>query len=385
MTVPYRRPTRRRIGRIVTAAITGFTVLAAAAISWPALAEPSGDLQLGLTHTERSIDSWGAPDSIANAKQILADIGPLQNQHLMGWGTENPWPDPESTDRNWETLDARIGLVRETGGTAVITLCTAPGWMKPGGGRDEDDNGEDDMDWEMEAPVAPEHYDDFAQLAAETAQRYKDVKYFQIWNEFKGFWNDASNHWDYEGFTTFYNTVYEAVKEVRPDAVIGGPYAPMVTYQDGGSHPSPVGGEWGVLDHRVLDAIEYWLDNNVGADFFTLDGAAQTSDGRWYPTTTDQVTDKFQTITDWVAERTDLPIWWSEFYVELRADSNASTPEMIEAALVGMEQGGADVALWWQPECSATGSFPCLWTSVQQPGGGQPTRFTTIAQSYAGY
>lgn len=374
---------RRRLARAGIAGAVGATVLAAAALSGNAIAESATDLQLGLTHTERSIDDWGDADAVADAKDILTDLGPLQNQHLMGWGALNPWPNPESAEREWDSLDARIDLIRDTGGTAVITLCTSPGWMKPGGGRDDDDDGEDDMDWEMEAPVAPEHFDDFAQLAAETAQRYDDVQHFQIWNEFKGFWNEDENRWDYEGFTTFYNTVYEAVKEVRPDAIIGGPYAPMVTHVDG-SHPSDVSGEWGTLDQRVLDAIEYWLDNNAGADFFTLDGAAHSSDGDWYPTTPEHVTDKFQTVTEWVAERTDLPIWWSEFYVDLQPNDNGSTPEMIDAALTGMSDGGASVALWWQPECSIPQSFPCLWTSVQQPGGGQPTEYTELAYRHSG-
>ncbi|HIW61012.1 MAG TPA: hypothetical protein H9881_01010 [Candidatus Stackebrandtia excrementipullorum] len=374
---------RRRRSRAGMAGITAATVLTAAAVSWPALAESTADFQLGITHTERSIDAWGDTESIADAKTILAELGPLQNQHLMGWGAVNPWPDPLSDQREWDGLDARIKTIDDTGGTAVITLATAPGWMKPGGGRDDDDNGEDDMDWEMESPVAPEHFDDFAKLAAETAQRYDDVQYFQIWNEFKGFWNDDKNRWDYEGFTRFYNTVYDAVKEVRPDASVGGPYAPMVTYTNG-AHPSDLGGEWGTVDQRALDAIQYWLDNKTGADFFTLSGTAHSSDGHWYPTRTDQVGDKFRSLTEWVADRTDLPIWWSSFHAELQPDDNGSTPEMIEAALTGMSDGGASTALWWQSECSTPESFPCLWTSVQQPGGGQPTDYTQLAYRYSG-
>ncbi|GAA4912265.1 beta-glucanase (GH16 family) [Stackebrandtia albiflava] len=384
MTV-HSRPARFRLRPVLATAAAAALLLTGTAAASDATATPrptADGFQLGVTHTQRSIDSWGDPAAVADAKRLLADLGPLQNQHLMGWGTSNPWPDPDSDARDWESLDARMALIDETGGTPVITLCTAPGWMKPGGGRDSDGDGEDDMDWAMEAPVAPEHFDDFARLAAETAQRYPQVRHFQVWNEFKGFWNEAENRWDYEGFTEFYNVVYTAVKEVRPDALIGGPYTPMVTYAEPGSHPSDISGEWGVLDRRPLDAIEYWLANNVGADFFTMDAAAQTSDGEWHPTTTAQVTDKFRTITEWVAARTDLPIWWSEFYAEVSPAHNGSTPAMMRAALAGMRDGGASVALWWQPECAESGNFPCLWTSVQQPGGGQPTEYTPVAEEF---
>src|ERR671924_161199 len=46
------------------------------------------------------------------------------------------------------SLDERIDLIERTGGEPVITLCTAPGWMK---GTD---------DWNMDAAPTPEHYDD---------------------------------------------------------------------------------------------------------------------------------------------------------------------------------------------------------------------------------
>ena len=374
---------RRRLARAGVAGVAVATVLAAGAVSWPVLAESVNGLQLGVTHTTQSIDAWGVPDAIENAQDVLTDLGPLQNQHLMGHGASNPWPDPESPDREWDSLDSRIDLIHETGGTAVITLSTAPGWMKPGGGRDDDDDGVDDMDLDMQAPVAPEHFGDFAQLAAETAQRYDRVQYFQVWNGFDGFWDDEEDHWDYRGFTVFYNAVHQAIKRVRPDAMVGGPSVPMVTGPVG-SHPNEVAGEWGVVDQRVLDAVDYWLENNTGADFITLEGTAHSPEDEWYPTTPEQVSDKFHTITQWVAQRTDLPIWWSQFHVGLRPNDDGSTPEMIRAALTGMADGGASVALWWQPECSTPISFPCLWTSTQQPGGGQPTEYTQLAYRYSG-
>ena len=37
-----------------------------------------------------------------------------------------------------------------------------------------------------------------------------------MWNELKGFWNARLNRWDYEAYTAFYNTVYDALKAYDP-------------------------------------------------------------------------------------------------------------------------------------------------------------------------
>ena len=47
---------------------------------------------------------------------------------------------------------------------------------------------------------------------------------FQVWNEFKGFWNKEEKRWAYENYTEMYNLVYLRVKEVNPVAMIGGRY-----------------------------------------------------------------------------------------------------------------------------------------------------------------
>ena len=84
----------------------------------------------------------------------------------------------------------------------------------------------------------------------------------------KGFWNEEEKRWAYENYTEMYNLVYLRVKEVNPAAKIGGPYA-----TSGGEHnPSDLSGEWGYVDQRLLDAIEYWLAHKAGAEFVCIDG-----------------------------------------------------------------------------------------------------------------
>ncbi len=363
---------------IAAAALAGSGLLAVTALSVPAFAdglpdEPestASDFQLGVTHERLTADWWGDEEAVASAEQILSGVGPLQNQHLMGFGAENPWPDPNSDARDWGSLDERMQLIEDTDGTPVITLCCAPGWMTPGG---------EDWPENYEAPM-PQYYDEYAQLAAEAAQRYPQVEYFQVWNEFKGFWNNDENRWDYEGFTELYNLVYTAVKEVRPDARLGGPYVSLNTYADCSHDCSDLSGTWGTVDQRDLDAMEYWMDNAVGAEFFTVDTWSSTKDG-YYPNQ-DETNQKFRAITEWITARTDLPVWWSEFYAPEAAGSEASSLGLMRAAIEGMRDGGAAVALLWGPECQS--ELPCIWTPTAEAGGGQPTEYLPLVQEFSG-
>jgi hypothetical protein len=209
----------------------------------------------GVTHTQRSIDSWGNSAAIKNAKLLLDSVTHYQNQHIMGWGTLNPWPDSTITNPgnwNWSSLDGRMKLIRETNGVPVITLCGAPTWM-----HNPSMNGQTDWNALEKAPTK-DHYDDFAHLCAEVARRYPDVIHFQVWNEFKGFYNSSKNRWDYENFTVMYNMVYDSLKAVNPEILVGGPYVVMDSWSHSSiSHPSNLRGEYGILDQRPLDVINY--------------------------------------------------------------------------------------------------------------------------------
>ncbi|MEV1007306.1 xylan 1,4-beta-xylosidase [Streptomyces sp. NPDC049881] len=348
-------------------AATGLTAQATAGPPAPAAAPAADGFQTGVTHTQQSVDGNAA--ARARAETILGTVGPLQNQHLMGWGTENPEPEPGVYD--WASLDERVALMERTGGELVITLCSAPGWMK------EAD------DWDMDAAPTPEHYDDFADLAVRVAERYPQVRRFQVWNEFKGFWDDDRNRWDHEGYTEMYNLVYERLKEHDPDLAIGGPYVSFNVYkdEDAMSHPSSLTGDWGTVDRRDLDAVEYWLEHSAGADFVTVDGWASTVDG-WHPPAA-RSGDMFRAVSEWIGERTDLPLWWAEFYAPLQEGADASSPTAIRAVLEGMRDGGADVALWWGPECDGS-DFPCVWTSTREQGGGRETAYLPVLRDFSG-
>jgi hypothetical protein len=360
---------------------------AATAAGHPASPTPAATgLVVGVTHTQTTFfggdpDDPAAPPSARRAGQVLAQVGPLQAVPLMGWGLDNPEPSPGGYD--WQGLDDRMALVRGTGGTPVITLCCAPDWMK--GGKP----GETDWD-KLEVAPLPAHYQDFANLAAAVAHRYPDVKYFQVWNELKGFWDDQDNRWAYENYTTLYNNVYDAVKAVTPDAKIGGPYAPMGIRSDNTfSGKYNIHGSWGWLDDRPLDAVKYWNDHKHGGDFAVVDGGEALDDTGRSSTDAAVAAQPLAAATMWVAQTTGLPVWWAEFYVNGDNIARSAWPKRMTALLSALNTAGAKVAMLWAPECdtssASTSEGPCLWTSTQdETNGGRATSYVPLITPYRG-
>ncbi|MEC4020758.1 xylan 1,4-beta-xylosidase [Streptomyces sp. H27-D2] len=333
---------------------------------------PSGQgapaLGWGFTHTEFSAER-GGPDARKRAEKLLSAQPMPQNQHIMGWGANNPEESPGRYD--FDELDSRVALMRRTGGTPVITLCCAPDWMK-GGKAGE-------TDWskkQLETAPSPEHYKDFAKLAGKVAERYPDVRHFIVWNEFKGFFDNDKNRWNYEGYTKLYNLVYQELKKVDKDNRIGGPYVVMDSYGPGeDTHDSGLKGPWGSVDQRSLDAVTYWNEHKAGADFLVVDGSSYTKDDKYVP---DEfaATEKFADVSRRLRKETGLPLWWAEWYVEL-ADKNDDRNGWSEkhrtavqaAAMMAMAEGGATTGFYWNPENQGAACPGCLWSSTGLGGG----------------
>ncbi|MER6347447.1 GH39 family glycosyl hydrolase [Streptomyces sp. NPDC001595] len=332
------------------------------------------DVGWGFTHTQFSADE-GSERAVARVEERLEGARLPQNQHIMGWGADNP--EPVKGRYDFAALDLRVDFMRASGATPVITLCCAPDWMKGG------EAGAGSTDWSqaaLETAPEPEHYADFAALAATVARRYPDVRHFIVWNEFKGFWNDAEHRWDHEGYTEMYNLVHKALKAVDEDIMVGGPYLVMDSLDPRQEHASTaLRGPWGAMDQRVLDAFDHWNRHKAGADFVVVDGSSYTRDDELLP---DEfaATDKFTAVGRWVRERTggELPLWWAEYYVE-PADgddhrhgwSEARRTAVQAAGMIAMVEGGASSGFYWNPEAERGPECPgCLWTPTDTADGG---------------
>lgn len=303
-------------------------------------------LRIGTTHTHSNWED-GSLMAVTRAKQNLkAAPMALQNVHIMGWGCGNPNPSPGVY--NWKDLDSRVQLMRSMDSEMILTLCTAPGWMKTTG-----------EDWEMNDRVKDEYFDEFADLCSVIALRYPDVMYFQVWNEFKGFWNKTLNDWDVAKYTEFYNQVYTAIKAVRPDAIVGGFYK-------GYSSVVATGGN---LASGDLYMIDYWLENNVGADFIAFDGSIHGWPHEMAPEATlMELTPAFGNIASSIREKTDLPIWVSEYYAaNLVGDDQFKATNHASAYYHSLINETA-VALHWDPI-----NYAPLITNTYNSSGGEPT------------
>jgi hypothetical protein len=332
-------------------------------------------LDLGVTHTQDSLDDHDPAEANARGEAILRDSGVWQNVHLMGFGTLSPEPAPGQYD--WATLDERMELVQRTGARTVLTACCAPDWMKGGvPGR---------TDWtRLEAAPLPQDFPAYAALVARTVQRYPQIERVVVWNELKGFFDMTKNRWDHEGYTALYNAVYTAVKAVRPDVQVGGPYPVMISLpKDDPNASDTVTGSWGAIDRRILDALGYWDANKVGADFLAVDGGTAQRGGTISGRLDDAAT-KFSDVTRYLRTTSTLPIWWTEFYSEVpdgmtgAADSQASAASTL-ASVAAFARSGVSVALLWGPQGSSL-EYSALWTDATEPAGGRPTPLTQAWQ-----
>lgn len=337
------------------------------------LANPIGTSRLiiGASHADSDVVLYGGRASVGRAKQVIGSSLGFENVPIMGWGS--PDPEPSEGTYDWSGLDQRVQFMRSTGATKMITLCCAPGWMR-------DPSQSDDWDY-LDSRPTKEHFQDFAALAQKVALRYPDVQYFQVWNELKGFFNDSANTWDYESYTTLYNMVYDAIKAVRPDAKIGGPYVALDTWAspDAGGWPAkdPTlrNQSWGTVDQRELDVISYWLANKHGADFIILDGGTGTREGKWI---TDDFTaaNFFSAVMNWLRKQPNggatLPVGWAEWYPSTSYDGSDINHynAVLAHDLITTLQSGSWYALLWQTQGDSRGlnAYPASFmTSAGRP------------------
>jgi len=206
--------------------------------------------------------------AVASGKQLLQHPRRTRTAH-HGLGASNP---SFAGVYNWNSLDRRVQLMRDTGGVPVLTLCcapagcarpasrptgttwrplprrTRPGIRGPGGAR---------------GPALPGR-EVLPGLERNEGHVGHGAGVHAVGLRPEPLGLRALHHPLY--------AIYDAVKAVRPDAQLGG-----LMWS---SHPTlaaaraTLRGEWpyGVLDQRPLDVIKYWLANKHGGEFITLDG-----------------------------------------------------------------------------------------------------------------
>lgn len=198
----------------VVVATSGLAATAGGAVE-PASADRyigANSLVMGSTLTHWSFDGTtrqqGPADTEATERGLaqLHDASGYINVHLHGWGTGAPIT-KDGTPR-WDDLDRRFGMIEasrpRTGPqpAIVLTACCSPrNFVDPKWG---------DKEWYPKPPL-PQNYGAYAELVAETVNRYPQISYVQVWNEMKGF-SGPNRAQDY---TNLYNAIWNAVKNPK--------------------------------------------------------------------------------------------------------------------------------------------------------------------------
>jgi hypothetical protein len=256
---------------------------------------------------------------------LLAQGVGYLNVFINGWGTDNP--EPSKGQYIWDTLDERVNIMRNirnlSGGRTklMISLCCAPDWMK--------------SDSQIDTAPNPQNFADFAELSKQVVLRYPDVKYFQVWNELKGFDKNSS------GYMRMYNDVYDAIKSVRPDAQVGGPYI-------------------GIGPGSIPDAVtSQWLGTKHGGEVVVVDGGFDSNS----PTADFSNAQFYINYGTWLRQQPNggatLPFGWAEWYpgtVRPWGDVNHFNATMANA-MIDTLKGGASYALMWGVEGGITGAY----------------------------
>jgi hypothetical protein len=375
---------------------------------------PAGTSQFssGITHVDTSLDNSSDntdPGAINNVKLLIKRAISYENTQIMAWGAPDPWPDPSQPEPgNWGYLDSRLQLILQTGGIPVITLSEAPWWMK---GQPEPDGttrvlqaSDEWSDIAYSSRILDNKMNAWLHLVQRVAERYMvapyNVRYFQVWNELKGYYNPITNTYDYStspgdpsgpnakhGYTYMYNLVHARLMQVASslgmpaDSVkVGGPYVVIDTWGSGNrSNLSNISKAYGTYDQRSLDVVTYWLQHKAGAGFITLDSSNGNKDNSNFADPFVGAK-KFADVVAWIRSLDNthypgaatLPIWWAEWY----ATSYENTPDehydnaIKSYAMIKFLKAGGAVALSWGG-LSNSPSDSGVWTPTVA-GGGQP-------------
>jgi hypothetical protein len=380
----------------------------------------------GITYVDNSLEYPSGnndPAAIASAKSLLRSGVSFQNTPIMGWGLPDPWPDPSAPGpTNWGALDARLKFIVESGGIPVITLCEAPWWMKG----QLQANGTTLVltqaeEWSSRAfasRILDNEMGAWLHLVERVAERYMappyNVRYFQVWNELKGYYDPITNTYDYQtnagnstghhanhGYTYMYNLVYDRLMSAAASlgipgshVKVGGPYAVMDTWSSATnqSNPSSITRPYGTFDQRPLDVVMYWLKHKAGAGFITVDADATNKDNVNIAYAT-IASEKFADVVHWIRSLNNsvypgaatLPIWLGEWYARpyMGWSDNLHSSAIKTFAMMEFLKAGGSVALAWGGSDEGRAG-PRLWTDTVK-GGGKPLPFYYSYQDWKKY
>lgn len=288
---------------------------------------------------------------------------------------------------------ALIDTFRGTGSKLMMQAYGIPGWQAGLGlGNDF-------------TPVSPDttgHEDAFAADCALYATRFNGtggfplLQYMPVWNEMKGMDAGGFNSTERTKYIRIYNKVWTAVKAVRPDMLIGGPYVKWYSYGATTSgNPSSDNGltgcsyTGGVIHNHVLDLHYEFERDAIGYDFIATDvwtgndNHSTTYNIHTGVTQHQQMLSKFDVVTARMRAMhprgAGKPIIFTEFYPQGEAPnyngsdnwSNADIEDWVIELLNLLNQYGPGWLCGWGE--AAEPPNPIVWATT-----GAATRLITL-------
>jgi hypothetical protein len=324
----------------------------------PAVSTTNATIQTTALRTMTNRMGWTSVHSQTRnttTKNIIGPASHVQNQHLVGFGS-NVDPQPGAgAAYQWSFMDSTFGYPTATTGyfsgspERCLTLCGCPPHMrspKVAGKWDPQGvkSGTALTSLSDYTPPNSSWFQEYADLCAAAAARYPHIKYFQVWNEMKGWYfvtqyagsnlvptgsglpagPSGGNRWWMEGYTALFNKIYTAIKAVRPDAVIVGPYCVLNGFSwdqaadwANDAFPDNYQGVWGYGDKKITSLLAYFIRNCTGCDVLCVDYRTMTKDSGstsyYNPTTlpaTPDPTNKWTTNPD----NGNHPRLWNQGY-----------------------------------------------------------------------
>lgn len=315
-------------------------------VNWVTVASFTvADIGIGFTWTHQS----SGLISGANGSEFMATAPYLFGAYWeedFADGTFFTVPNLVANGETGTQLSTRASQALADGQEAILVVPTySHSEWNASGLKDDPDSG-----------IESAHYADMAAHAVKMVTEYGFTKVI-IGHEYKGFWDAGNNRWDYEAYTNYYNTVYNAVKAAHPTVLVGGSYVVMA--ERGFGFDTAYNGV--LIDSRDVDAHTYWLDNADGFDAVVLDLAVQIHE--------------FKPLVDYLKalpNAVGLPHWHAEFY-SANADTSASqrqaAQEIVDHATAG------DIVLMWDEPGTFSFDLSLLDKSVREAG---PSSFNTV-------
>lgn len=367
--------------------------MAAISVSITPTSNVTSTFTTGVSYVDKQ-PIWRTP-GWPNAKAALAQAVGIHNLHLFPFGQLDPWPleNADTFQPGDRPVPARPGALTGRGSltealqkvreidpnaTIIVTLYGGAWWMK--GHRYPDGvtkpltkaDAYDDSGRIMTA-----YLDDWAILAhdaALVALRY-GVRIFQVWNEFKGYYNNRLNKgqlWEWDdypgtpglhadhGYTHLYAVTVDAILKAATTLGIAhneiemcGPYAALRSLGKRTADSLPSTGypdlydrPWGTMNKMPVRAVEGFHDivrqRGLKVDRLAIDFGTGNKDGL-YPGLAGLdplaaewlLCAKFTDIANWAHKelarigRPDLPLIGSEVYCSARIiDEDAAPPQL---------------------------------------------------------